>query len=245
MLLWAIPGVCPSQGCLRLLVILFSCYLFNRLFCYVFFRFLYFTPKLFCFLCILLFICPRAFSTYLLVTFESLFFRQYFFYLSLQGLSDLSAVLFFVFFLYLYISAHVHFFFSIHNILSCFFFLNIFACCHKLFTGPSSLISHPGFVFLFEFLKETTILSQTNFALAYISPFSFVMLPVRIFVNDFFSFSVSTFTFFKFCFLRDGHVVFFSVMIFFINFTFILSFRVNICVFPVLVVGSWFSVFTV
>ena len=55
------------------------------------------------------------------------------------------------------------------------------------------------------------------------------MLLVRIFGDNLFTILVSTMTFFQSWFLRDGNVVFFSVMILFINSTFILSFGVNVC----------------
>ena len=52
----------------------------------------------------------------------------------------------------------------------------------------SSWISHPRFVFLVLFFKRTLILSQINFAPAYISSFSSVMLFVEICVNNSFFF---------------------------------------------------------
>ena len=78
--------------------------------------------------------------------------------------------------------------FSSEHILACYSFLNIFACCRKLFTCHFSQISHPGFVFLFEFLWGTPILSQTSFALALISTFNSMMLPFGIFRNNLFTF---------------------------------------------------------
>ena len=51
---------------------------------------------------------------------------------------------------------------------------------------------------------------------------------IGIFDNNLFTFTVSTLTFFLSQFLKDGNAVFFSVMIFFINSTFILSFGINI-----------------
>ena len=64
-----IPGVYPPQSLPRVFAILFPCYLSIRSFCYVF-LFPYLTPKLFCFHCIQLLVCPRAVSTYLLVEFS-------------------------------------------------------------------------------------------------------------------------------------------------------------------------------
>ena len=49
------------------------------------------------------------------------------------------------------------------------------------------------------------------------------MLSVRIRFNNLFIFSVSTLTFFQSRFLRDGYVIFGSLMICFIGFTFFLS----------------------
>ena len=65
------------------------------------------------------------------------------------------------------------FVFSSQHISMCFSFLffSVF-----FFTGSSCLISNLGFVFLFDFLKRTPILLQVNFALAYKSSFSSVML---------------------------------------------------------------------
>ena len=53
---------------------------------------------------------------------------------------------------------------SYQHIPLCFLFLGTFACCRTFFTCPSSLISHPGFAFLFGFLWGTLILSQISFA---------------------------------------------------------------------------------
>ena len=108
----------------------------------------------------------------------------------------------------------------------CFSFLSTFVCCCSFFTCSSSLISYPGFVF--GFLWRTMILSQSNFTPALISSFCFVMLPIGIFGNNWSTFLVSTLTICQFRSLRDGNVVLFSVMIFFINSTFILS-SVIIC----------------
>ena len=46
-----------------------------------------------------------------------------------------------------------------------FFSLCSFACCHNFFTGLSSLISYPDFVFLFGSFKRKLISLQTIFAL--------------------------------------------------------------------------------
>ena len=114
------------------------------------------------------------------------------------------------------------------NLFPCFPFFYIFTC-RNFFIYFSRQISHSDFVFLRRFLKGTTILSPTNFAPAWISSFNSVMLSIGIFVNKLFFFSISTKTFFQSWFLRDGNVVFFSIMIFFINPTSILSSCVNVC----------------
>ena len=112
-------------------------------------------------------------------------------------------------------------FFFLHlfiPIYSCIFsVLSIFKCCLNFFTYPG-LISDSGFVFLFRFLRGTPIWSQANSE----------MLSVVIFDNNLFNVSVFTLIFFSTWFMRDCNVVFFSVMIFFINSTFILSSCVNI-----------------
>ena len=72
---------------------------------------------------------------------------------------------------------------------------------------------------------------------------SSVIFPARIFINNFFTLLVSTLTFYQSGFLKDGNIVFTSLMIFFIKSTFFLSSYVNV---DVVVLGSmvfWFSVF--
>ena len=66
-------------------------------------------------------------------------------------------VLIFLFFLFLPIvlsilPAVVFFVFSLDCVLVYFSFLDTFACSHSFFICPSTLISHPVFVFLFEFM---------------------------------------------------------------------------------------------
>ena len=116
----------------------------------------YFTPKLSCFLCIRLLYYPCAFSTYLkvgssfvildgpvlfiflhsvLVSFKSLFFRQY--------------LLIYLFNFYRQICLLFCFSQLIPTYLFVFFFLIAFACYRTFFTCPSNLISHPGFASLF------------------------------------------------------------------------------------------------
>ena len=142
----------------------------------MFFPFLYFTSKFFCFFFyILLFICPCAISTNfwvefsfviskhpvlfvlldsILVFFESLFFSLISFDLFFLVLLDLSSFVFwgsyhFVGFLWLLI------------------FLSNFICCQSFFIRPSTLIFYPGFVFLFRYIYGMSILLQTSFAPAY------------------------------------------------------------------------------
>ena len=128
--------------------------------------------------------------------------------------------------------------------ISCFSFLNTFACCYNFFTYPSSLISHPGFIFLFGFLWATPIQSRTKFAPAWISSFNSVMFLVVVFGYNLFNFSLSSLTFFQSSFLGEGNIVFFSVMIFF-NSTFIWFSFVNIYYLVLRCVVFRFSVFRV
>ena len=70
-LIWAIPDVCPPQGLLWVLVILFSCYLPIWPFCYIL------SVPIFSFKIVLFLLHPivgssRAFSTYLSVEFSFL-----------------------------------------------------------------------------------------------------------------------------------------------------------------------------
>ena len=51
--------------------------------------------------------------------------------------------------------------FPFHWIPVCFNFLSSFACCHSFFICPSILIYHPGFGFLFRFLRSISILLLT------------------------------------------------------------------------------------
>ena len=62
-----IPGECSPWGLLWILVILFPCYLSIQSFL-MFFPFIYFTPKLFCFRCIQLLVCPCVFSIKLFIS---------------------------------------------------------------------------------------------------------------------------------------------------------------------------------
>ena len=63
----------------------------------------------------------------------------------------------------------------------------------------------------------------------WISSFNSVILSVGIFGDNLFIFLFSTLTFFQSSFLREGNVVFFSLMIFFISSTFIFSYYINVC----------------
>ena len=152
---------------LWVLGILFLFYLHINPFCYLF-PFQYFSPKLFCFICIQLLVCPHAFSSNLVdisvvilkcpvlivllgpnsVCFKSLFFRQY------SCLISSSCIVRFICCFFLSFFPKYFHVFSI---------LTLFACCRNFFFCPSSLISYSGFLFLFEFLCGPPILSLTNF----------------------------------------------------------------------------------
>ena len=134
------------------------------------FLFLYSTPKLFCFLYIRLLSCNRAFSTDLFVEFFKIYFGISWLYcltlspcllsslsftsifdLSLQFvLSDLFGVLF--------SSFHPNIYFRVFPSLILLLRCRLFSTCYF------ELIFHSGFVFLFEFLRVTLVLSQTSFA---------------------------------------------------------------------------------
>ena len=76
----------------------------------------------------------------ILVSFESHFFRPY--------------LLIYLFYLYCHACLLFCLSFLSQYILVRFSLLNAFACCRYFLICPSSLISNPGFVFLFEFLRE-------------------------------------------------------------------------------------------
>ena len=116
------------------------CYSFSILsihsaFFLMLFLFSYFTPKSFCFICIRLLVCPRAFSTDLLVEFSFVIFE------CPVLIILLAAVL---------VSFKLPFFFQcmIINLFKsycqswwCFSFLNTSTCCGRFFTCRSSQIS--------------------------------------------------------------------------------------------------------
>ena len=111
----------------------------------------YLTPKLFCFLFIRLLICPWAFFPY--------FRRSNFVCIAwpCSGIFWVSLLLSASFDLFLPVVMSVLFttiFPSFPSIVSLytFSFLSTFTCFRSFFICHSSLISHPGFVFLFEFL---------------------------------------------------------------------------------------------
>ena len=92
--------------------------------------------------------------------------------------SDLfSRVVFFVSFAVLLFSFHLNIYQRFSSV--------IFACCRRFLISVSSLISLPGFEFLFLFFMGTPILSQTNFAPALIKSFNSVMFSGDMFVNSF------------------------------------------------------------
>ena len=170
MFLWVIIGVCPPYNLLQVLVIFFSCYFSIQPFCYVLYIPIFYI-KIALLFCIRLFVCPRAFSTNLLVEFLFVFWN---------GLFCLYCLTLYPYHLCLSSFANIFWFissscivrsvcnfvlvFSFQHILVCFSFFSTFAYCWNFFTCPYSLISHPGFVFLFRVLQGTPILSQTYFA---------------------------------------------------------------------------------
>ena len=87
-------------------------------------------------------------------------------------------------------------------ILFCDFFLVYFfsalvisLCLGVSLLVPSSLISHPSFVFLFGFIRGMSILSLTIFVSPYIIAFSSMTLSVPKFFNNSFTFLFSMLTF--------------------------------------------------
>ena len=65
------------------------------------------------------------------------------------------------------------FVFSSQHVFTCFSFLCPFACGRNNFSSISSLVSFPGFEFMFGFLRGTQILLLTSFTQALISSFFF------------------------------------------------------------------------
>ena len=127
--------------------------------------------------------CPVEFVLFdpVLVSFKSPSFHQYFLIYLLKLQCSVFLLFCFSFFIPTYSRV--------------FPFLSIFVCCRNFLKCFSNLISHPSFELLFAFLRETPILSQTNFASAEINSFNSVMLFVVILVNNLFILSVSTLIF--------------------------------------------------
>ena len=125
--------------------------------------------KLFCFFWIQLVIYPCAFSTDLLVEFSFVILGGLILYcLILSYLLTLSS---FTNIFWLISSSCIgslvcccFLVFLLHCVFVYFPRLYTFACFHSFFICPSSLISHPRFVFLFGFLNRMPILSLTSFA---------------------------------------------------------------------------------
>ena len=118
-----------------------------------FFLFRYLTPKMFCFLCIRLLICPCAFSIDLLVEFSFLIL-----FLLLNGVPlSFESPFFFLYLLIYFFELYgkfclpLIFDFLFHFDTVYFSFFDIFACSCSFYISPSSLISYPYFVFLFGF----------------------------------------------------------------------------------------------
>ena len=138
----------------------------------------YLAQRLFCFFVIRLLVCIRAFYSYLLVEFFSLFvclffwvgckllFCLYCFILSRYLFSPPSLVSIFWFIFTSCIDCFtcwMAFFFLSQHVPAHFLCLFFFACCRIFLICVSSRTSHPDFEFLFMFFRRTPILSQTNF----------------------------------------------------------------------------------
>ena len=124
---WVISGVCSPPDLLWVLVIILSCP----------FLFPYFTPKLFCFLCIRLLVSSRVFPTYLSVELSFLFWKALFcLYCLAQSQYLLLLPSFANIFRFISLSRIVRLVycfilvFSYQSILAYFSFLNAFACCY-------------------------------------------------------------------------------------------------------------------
>ena len=102
--------------------------------------------------CSILFVLPDPVSVF----FKIAFFHQYFF-IYLFKLHCQTCLLYYF---GLFIPT------CLFSFLACFFFFNTSTCFCNFFICPSSLISPPGFFFLFGFLKGTLILSLNSFASA-------------------------------------------------------------------------------
>ena len=85
------------------------------------------------------------------------------------------------------------FLFSSQRILAFFLYLSIFAYCRRILICVFSLISHPGFEFLFIFFRGTRFLAHTIFVPSSICSFNSVMLFVFQFLFLLFSILVSKF----------------------------------------------------
>ena len=166
--LWVIAGILLPHNLVRVVVIIFHViYLFGL--SVKLFLFPYFTQKLFCFLCIRLLVCPCAFYSILLLQFSFVILES----LVLIVLIDTVSVSFkspfcrpylliYVFKLYCQICSLFCLIFS-SQCIPVFSLLSTFACRRNFFTCPASLIFNPV-LFLFEFLREISNISQAYFA---------------------------------------------------------------------------------
>ena len=180
--------------------------LFNSFFSFLLWSmFPYFTPKLFCFPRIRLWVCLRTFLPYFLVEFSFVVFEC----LVLSALFDLSSfanTLWFIFTSCIICTYHVALLFPSNHIRAFFFWHRLLDRHRSFLISVSSLNSHPGFEHMFIFL----VMGGSGYF-------------VQICVNNLFIFSIFTLTIFQPWFTIEGNVVFFSDIIFFIDFTFIFS----------------------
>ena len=197
------PGVCPPMGLLQVLAIPFSSYLSIRLFRYVH-SVPIFLPQN-CFVsfapgCSFVFMlssmsCWQHFlSLFLLldsipVSFGSPCFHRYFGLFLPVILPVSSAVVFSVI--------------SFQFILVYFSFLSTLACSRSFFIYHCSFVPIKLPSFRLGFFRGYEFYHKTNFAPA---SFSSVMSSVSIFFYNLFTFSVSTWTFYRSWFFRDGNV---------------------------------------
>ena len=172
----------------------------------MFFLFLHFPPKLFCFPCIRLMISLRASSTYLQVEFSFVILKCP----ALSVLFDPVSVSFLSSFFRSYLPIYILKLYC-YFYLCCFSLFNpkYFLCCRRFSICISSLISNHGFKFLYVFFTGTPILSRTNRASALISFLIPCCYVLRYLWTICLFFSVSTLTVIYTWFLRDAYAVLF------------------------------------
>ena len=135
----------------------FSCYLPIRSFCYIISVPIFYS-KLLCFLWLQWFICLCTFSINLFVEFSLVILMSPVLFLLLSPFSVSFNISFFVnIFWVIFPRCKVRLVcsfvlvFSSQHILVCFSFLDSFVSCRNFFIYLFSVISHPGFVYLFGF----------------------------------------------------------------------------------------------